>query len=354
MRRAAEAGAPTSPRPLEQLPDPGRFWIRYVPRAWEPPEHPWIHLGEGRMGEWGRAVAQKAQPATAASPFAVLAEAPLDDLLYLPPVTSRRAAARDKLASSRLVDGTPVLLQLFPGEESAVPAVSGVAFVFDLLPALLARDLDRLDRLPAGSAVVWPLIPGLTDDPMLWEAGCARLATAGVRTAQPMAPVLAPAERRRLAERWGKEQEEVFDALFHREPPPERDFSRLAHRHGLAPFLERPLPRAPVLRIENRRLGGVLSLIAELWLRLGRPAEPGHAFYRAARWVDRTTYDVAALERDGNLAVLPFEPEGRAVLAELLETGESALLTTLLAEYLAADFADDCADDFADDFAEEP
>jgi hypothetical protein len=323
-----------APRPAEKLPDPGRFWIRYVPRAWEPPEHPWVHLADARMGEWGRAVSQKVAPA--ASSITSLSEAPLDDVLYLPPVPTRRAAVRDKLASSRLVDGTPVLLQLFPGEESAVPAVSGVAFVYDLLPALLARDLDRLDRLPAGSTVVWPLIAGLTDDPDLWDAGCPRLAAAGVRCAQAMAPALEPADRRRLMERWGKErEEEVFEALFHREPRPERDFARAAARHGLEPFLSRPLPRAPVLRTENLRLGGALALIAEIWLRLGRSEEHGQNFYRAARFIDRTHYDVPALERDGNLPVLPFEPEVHAVLAELLETGEAELLTELLAEYVA-------------------
>ncbi|HYU31986.1 MAG TPA: hypothetical protein VEW48_07470, partial [Thermoanaerobaculia bacterium] len=149
MSRTAEV--PRSPRPAALLPEAGRFWIRYVPRAWEPPEQPWVHLAEGRLGEWGRAAAQAAQKAaTGANLFGLLAEEPLDDVLYLPPVATRRAAARDKLASSRLVDGTPVVIQLFPGDESAVPAVAGVAFVVDLLPSLLARDLDRLARIPPG------------------------------------------------------------------------------------------------------------------------------------------------------------------------------------------------------------
>jgi hypothetical protein len=328
--------------PRAQLVEPGRFWIRYVPRSWEPPEHPWIHLAEARMGEWGRTVSQKAAAATSVITAldAHLGENPLDDVLYLPPVPTRRAAARDKLAGSRLVDGTPVIVQLFPGDESTVPAVSGVAFVYDLTPALLACDLDRLSKesLPAGSTVVWPLIPALTDDPDLWEEGCARLAAAGVRCAQAVAPALEPADRRRLAERWGKEkEEEVFDALFHREPPPERDFARCAHRHGLAPFLPRPLPRAPVLRTENLRVGGVLALIAELWLRLGRSEEQGQAFFRDARWIDGTTYDVAALERDGNLPILPLDPESRAVVEEFLATEESELLQELMAEYVAGE-----------------
>jgi len=336
MTRTAEA--PRVARWAEQLPDPGRFWIRYAPRTWEPPEHPWVHLAEARLGEWGRVVSQKVAPAAESiSALESLADTPLDDVLYLPPVPSRRAAARDKLASSRLVDGTPVVIQLLPGDESTVPAVSGVAFVYDLLAALLSRDLERFDRFehPERAVAVWPLIAGLTDDPELWDAGCARLAAAGVRCVQAITPVLEPAGRRRLADRFGKErEEEVFDALFHREPPPERDFARSAHRHGLDPFLRRPLPRPPVLRIENRRLGGALALLAELWLRVGRPEVQGQSFYRAARWIDQTAYDVAALERDGNLAVLPFDAASRDVVADLLETGESSLLETLLAEYV--------------------
>jgi len=159
------------------------------------------------------------------------------------------------------------------------------------------------------------------------------------------------ADRRRLAERWGKErEEEVFEALFHREPPSERDFARCAHRHGLAPFLARPLPRAPVLRTENLRLGGVLALVAELWLRLGRSEEQGQAFYRAARWIDNTAYDVAGLERDGNLPVLPLDPQSRAVAAEFLETGDAELLTALLAEYVAPlEIAEPTRTDHADE-----
>jgi hypothetical protein len=337
---AADVSRPL--RPASLLPEAGRFWIRYVPRAWEPPEQPWVHLAEGRLGEWGRAAAQAAQKAAAgANLFGLLAEEPLDDVLYLPPVPARRAAARDKLASSRLVDGTPVVLQLFPGDESSVPAVSGVAFVYDLLPALLARDIERLGKVPAGAGVaaVWALIPGLTDDPALWEEGCARLAAAGVRCVQGMAPELSPSDRRRLAERWGKEkekedEEELFTALFHREPPSERDFARAAARHGMTPFLQRPLPRPPVLRIENRRIGGALALIAELWLRLGRSEEQGQAFFRAARWIDATLHDIEAVVDEGNLAVLPFDPASRDAVAEIVESGEAALSSELLAEYL--------------------
>lgn len=312
-------------KPAAQLPEPGRFWIRYVPRRWEEPERFWVNLAAGSLGDWGRG--SRARP----EGLPDLAAVPLDDVLYLPPVPPRAAAARDELARARLVSGGPVLIQLFPGEETAIPPASGAAFVFDLLQALLERDLEALRGLPSGSAAVWPLVPGLTDDPALWDQGCRLLAEAGVRCAQALAPSLTPAGRRRLAERWGGE--EAFDALFHAQPPAERDFARAAHRYGLAPFLSRPLPRPP--GAGNRWLGGALALAAELWLRLGRPVEQGQAFYRAARWTDRSPYDLEALAREGNLAVLPLDPMSRDIVAELAAAEESEILAKLLAEYMA-------------------
>jgi hypothetical protein len=318
-------------RLASQLPEPGRFWIRYVPRAWDFPDRPWIDLSSGALGGRGRGA-----PAAGRADFTHLAETPLDDLLYLPPVPARRAAARDEVARTRLMGGTPVLVHLLPGEESGVPPVAGVAFVVDLLPALLERELDRLLRVPPHAVAVWPLLPGLTDDPAFWDLGCRHLAAAGVAGAQPVTPALEAGDRRRLAERWSRGDDAVFDALFHREPPPERAFARVAHAHGLAPFLPRPLPRPPVQGVANRRIAGVLALTAELWLRLGRSAERGHAVYRSARWIDRTSYDLEALAREGNLAVLdPVDALSRELIAECVERdGEPRLLEELLAEYL--------------------
>ncbi len=85
----------------------------------------------------------------------------------------------------------------------------------------------------------------------------------------------------------------------------------------------------------NRRIGGALALAAEVWLRLGRSIETGHALYRDARWVDRSTYDLEALAREGNLGVLPLDPLSREIVAEHEEEGESERLAQLLAEYLA-------------------
>lgn len=119
-----------------QLPEVGRFWIRYAPKSWEAPERPWIHLGGAVLGDWA-----KGKPRVAET---MIAATPLDDVLYVPPVPPRRAAARDELARERLMAGTPVLVQLLPGEESTVPPVAGAAFVIDLLQTLLERDLGAL------------------------------------------------------------------------------------------------------------------------------------------------------------------------------------------------------------------
>jgi hypothetical protein len=343
---SATAGATAAPaRPAAQLPEPGRFWIRYVPRGWPPLGFPWVHLAAARVEELGRAAVPAGArliAARALEPGEIppLPEEPLDDVLYLPPVAASRAQARDGLARQRLADGTPVLVQVLPGEEGeglAGLAAAGAAVVADLLALLLERNLEALESLPAGRLAVWPLLPGLTDDPALWEAGCERLRRAGAGGVQALAPALTPADRRRLSEAWGDDREETFDALFHRdcEGTAERAFAQTAHRFGFAPFLPRPLPGPPIHGGENRRLAGVVALAAELWLRLGRPVEPGQALYRGARWIDKTFYDLGGLAREGNLSVLPTLDDGsRRLVAESVR-GEPGLLDELLAEYLA-------------------
>lgn len=317
-------------RPAVQLPEPGRFWVRYTPRGWPEPAGPWTDLAAGRLG-WGRPGAGSHGSHGSNTEGAIDAgPAPLDDLLYLPPVSPGRAEERDRLARERLAAGTPVLLELRPGETAEAP---GAVLLYDLLPALLARDLAPFELLPEGAAAVWPLLPGWTDDPGLWREAGAVLALRGVSAVQALSPRLDPSDRRRLVEIGG---EEVFEAVFHGEPPAERPFARAAHRLGLAPFLSRPLPRPPVSGVENRRMAGVLALAAELWLRLGRPVGQGQDLYAAARQVDRTAYDLAALTREGNLGFLGWlsglAQEG---VEEQAATGRSSLLDALLAEYLA-------------------
>ncbi len=303
------------------LPDPGRLWVRYAPRAWPGPDTPWTNFATADLGE----------PAPAA---VVEVERPLDDLLYLPPAAAGGEEARRALAVARLAEGTPVLWQLAPGEEAPL---AGLTAVYDLLPALLDRDLDALDQIPGGGAAVWPLAAGLTDDPELCRRGCERLAAAGVAVAQPLPLELSPASSRRLAEGRG---EPVFKALFHRPPPAAREFARVAAGCGLGAFLPRPLPRLPLGGAANREIAGALLLAAELWLALDRPVGQGLALARAGRWADAAAYDLAALAREGNLGVVPeLDASSRAVIEELAAAGRSGLLAELLSQYTSPDGA---------------
>jgi hypothetical protein len=383
----ARSGAAGVLRLASRLPEPGHLWIRFAPKAWEGPDRPWLDLATGRLGRSAPAGAVAPASALADTGTGVppvvggdgdrlglgdllgLAEAPLDDLLYLPPVPERLAAWRDALGERALAGGTPVLVQLLPGDQTRLarapaPGEQGAVVVLDLLPALLPGGFLHEERVPEPSrlaggaataapcagagpdaagaagfagfaAAVWPLLPGISDDPGRWERACERLAASGLPCLQALVPDFGAGDRRRLAQDL---QDGAFEALFHRrhrEPPHERDFARTAHRHGLAPFLPRPLPRPPLPRAENRRIAGLLALAAELWLRLGRPVEQAQSLFRGARWLDATAYDVDALRREGNLAVVTaLDPLARRAVAEASGGGEPALVGELLAEYL--------------------
>jgi hypothetical protein len=218
-----------------------------------------------------------------------------------------------------------------PGEEE--PEVEGGKIVYDLLPALVAGDMDALAELPADSNVIWPLIAGLTDQPETVEAGLDRLAAVGVGYVRGLALVLQPATRRRLAELGG---EAVFDRLFHGPPPAERLFAIQAAAVGLKPFVERPLPADSRALAHNRWLAGELAIIGELWLRIERSESRGQAFFRAARLIDEADRDIQVLCSEGNLGVLPWlEPPSREVIEELVANGRSSLREELEAEYLS-------------------
>jgi hypothetical protein len=256
----------------------------------------------------------------------------LDDVVYLPPVPPRLATARTDLAAALLAAGTPVLVEQRHAE--VLPA--GAVGVIDLLPDLLADDLSALGEVESGSAAVWPLIAGITDSAELWERACVVLAAAGVSVLQPLTLELSPVDRRRLADRCPHVS---FERLFHAQPPAERSFSRVARRHGLRPFLERPLPAGGLLSLAlNRRSAAALALAGELWLRLGRDEAGGQALLAAARRVDLLPHDLCVLAREGNLGLLDWlGVRGRAVVEECLLGPEVPTVDRLLAEYLAGE-----------------
>ncbi|MEE8526074.1 MAG: hypothetical protein V3T72_19220 [Thermoanaerobaculia bacterium] len=310
-------------RLVRHHPEPGGFWIAASPRSWNASSGAWTDLAAGRLlGVQGRPPAALPE----------IGRVELDDLLYLPPVDPSLAEDRDRAAVRLLEAGTPLLVQRVPGAAGDLPAV--VETVYDLAEPLLAGDLDRLRRLPAGSTAVWPLIAAVTDGTELRDRGCELLAGAGVRCVQPLAVEVDPVTRRSLAEERGDDR--VFAALFHGPPPSERDFAHVAHRHGLEVFMRRPPTGFSPRRTGNRRLAAGLALAGELWLRLERPESRGQALLRAARGADAAAYDLTALVREGNLTVMDWIDDlGVGVLDELVDTGRSSLLNALLEEYLA-------------------
>jgi len=302
------AGAAVRARRLR--PEPARFWLALAPVAWSFEAAPWTDLAAVRLG-------RSMDPARV-GPWPPREP---EDLTYLPPGSAAPAHAAERCLS-QLLPGQPVV-----GHEGWI--------VWDLLPAVLARDLTTFDSLAPGSAV-WPLIPGLTDDRALWDEAMPLLAAAGMRHVQPMALDLEPAEKRRLAA-FGDEG--AFAALFHGgAAPSERAFSRVAARWGIRPFARRPVGSVAGRRRRNRHLAGDLLLAGELWLRCGRGETEGHALLRAGRWVEGAEHDVAALAREGHLDVVPWlDATSRAALREAAESGASRLLCELEEEYLAAE-----------------
>lgn len=308
-------------------PESEKLWIAYAPRIWSAGDAPWTDLAGVRL----RSLHDHSGRAAAASALPELDARELDDLFYMPPVSAELAVARDRWAAGLIESGTPVLIQLDPGSESVV---AGARYVYDLLRPLLAGDVESAcGKLPAGSDVVWPLIPGITDSPELWDRGCAALARAQASHVQPAVVELMPDDRRRLVELGG---EDHFEALFHGGVPSDRDFIRHAAGHGLGGFVPRSVAEGTTRQARNRRLAADLALAGDLWLRLGRSVAAGQGLLRAARVADETRRDLEALAREGNLGVLDWLDErSLEMMKEMTATGRSALLDSLLNEYLA-------------------
>ncbi len=306
--------------PVRQLPEPGRFWIGMAPRSWRGCGGLWTYLAAARLG------------VGEAGPGQIIPEIKAegrDELFYIPPVAPRLVAERHRLVERLSASGTPVLLQLLPGEA----ALTGPAtLVYDLLIPLLEGRLEALTELPAGSGAVWPLIAGLTDQPELGQEGCELLAAAGVGFVQPLTLELTPILRRRLAE---GQSDRVYDALFHGPPPAERALARVAASHGLETFMPRPDTGQSQRQTANRKIAAELSLIAELWSRLERPLGRGQAIFRAARGAETTRYDLAAVAREENLEVLDWlDAELAELVDEIVHRGKSEIQAELLDEYL--------------------
>ena len=310
---------PPATHPVEQLPEPARFWIAYAPRSWRSAPGLWTDLASGRL---------KGSRASGAT-IPDLEASDLDDLFYLPPVAPEHAEERDRLASEMMAHGTPVLVQLRPGESTAA---EGAQVVYDLLDGLLDGELSHFSDLPYGSAAVWPLIAGISDRRDVWDRGCSALANGGVRVVQALVVEMTPQMRRHLAE---DRDGDAFDALFHGEQPSERTFAIWARGFGLDPFVPRLVVGRSPMQIRNRRIASDLALAGELWLRLQRKVATGHALFRAARGAEHTRHDLTALVREENLSQMNWlDAHSIGVVEEIVRTGGASLLQELLDEYL--------------------
>ena len=283
-----------------QRPEPARGWIRFVPRRWPGPDAPWVDLSRGALGS----------SVGDLEDLEALAVPELEDTIYLPPVRNDLREARDRLVAAHRDRGTPVLVQVLPGEPPpAVPCL----VVLDLLRNAVGSGPESGEASPFPSAVLWPLLPGGPPRPDLG---------AGITHALPTTVELHPREIRSLFETMAEDDEEGW-ALFHGRPPSPGQILARLRELGIQPYLPRPLPDAPWPGRTNRFLAASLALAGELGHHFGVAPSRSEAFLRAARFAEESPHDLGDLARDGNLDVLPWlEPEPRALVEWLLEQGE--------------------------------
>jgi hypothetical protein len=192
---------------------------------------------------------------------------------------------------------------------------------------VVQRDWERLAAPVPGGLALWPLIPGVSDDPAAIAEGLDRLALLGWQAVTPLVPSLSPRARRRLGDRL---EPAAFNRLFRSDSPDPRAFASACVARGLDPFARRTLAVGGPRRLE-RRVAAELALIAELLPSVGGSEPVAQLFYRAARWFETTERDVPALWRDGNLAVVPWiDPEIEAVVGELAAGAERSTLLARL------------------------
>jgi hypothetical protein len=309
----------TASRPARQRPEPGRAWIAWSPSSWSCGPELWTDLARGRL--------EGHRPFREQLPELDLLG--VDDLLYVPPVRKDLRQERDRWVAEAVETGAPVLVQVLPGEACEVV---GVRTIVDLLPALLDGDPGRLASLGEGGVALWAIVPGLTDGPELQEEVCALLEERGLVGLQVLVPEIPSVLRRRL----GESSPEVFDALFHASPLTERGLVRIAHRHGLAPFMaRRPVGHPRIVR--NREIAAVLAQVAELTIRLGDPMAEAQVFLRAARGAEASQRDLVALVREGNLQLLEWvDSRTVEIVEELARDGTHSRLDDLMARYLGS------------------
>ena len=306
-----------------QRPEVSRLWINRRFGAWSGSDSWWTDLATRTVRS----------PVEGAPSLPVVPEG-VEGVVHVPPVARALEQDRRRLVDDLTAKGATVLVQLHPGDE-AIEA-SKVHCVYDLLPTILQGRLDALRELARFAAVVWPLIPGLSDAPSLWQEGCRLLSGAGISCVQAVTPTLDGRERRMLASELEGGDPTLFESIFHGRPPTERAFARIANHFGLSPFFARPLEYDRGRQARNRRVAELLSVAAEVWLSLDRTESIAQNLFRTARWAEETSIDVRALALEDNLEILEWllEPAS-SMVREWAELGSSPTLEALVKEYVS-------------------
>lgn len=314
-----ESASARPPDLLELIPEPANLWCDAAPRTPGRKDALWLDLRSGDL----------AGVASSATGRRWLSRG-LPRSVYVPPPAPRGGAEIRTLVARCDELGAGTLLQVVVGGESADPGAA--AQVLDLTDLLVGGGWDRLETASRGQQFLWPLVPGLTDLPALVDEGLERLARRDPRAVVPVAPSLAPSTRRRLSQRCG---EESFAALFHAAPASPRDFARACAARGIDFLPQRPLPAGSAPGGLEARLAAELGLVADLLSEVGESAARAQAFYRGARWLESTGYDVRGLLREGNLGVIPWMDAEIERIVEDLTGGRprSRLLAELAERY---------------------
>lgn len=314
-------------------PSPFRAWVRSAPKAWPAPPFPYLDLATGRI-VWP---SPEGAPEQGLPPEDALP--PATGPVYLPPVAERleRAAARVALRLRR--ERLPVVRHRFAGvapdaaDDLEPTWLDPLEAWWASIPAdSWSAGVSSVGEGSALAGIAWPLVAGWSPTGQALDAWLAALASLRPLCVVGIAVAVEPADRRRLVEQLGEER---FDALFHGRPMGEREFARAAARRGLNPLPPWPREELGSPRVARQiELAACLREVAELGARLGASEAESAAYFAAARHLEATTLDLAALAREGNLGVVDWLPAAvRRDVEQWLERGSSERLDELRARW---------------------